>query len=766
MSPHADTNATLSRTPPQSPVVFDATSSSLIAEARALIFTSKTVWDNIAAGAAADEATFDNTIRPIIDDENRSLTRSRLLRFYASTSPSKELREASYAATTLLSDFDAERLSRDDVFARVAAVVQSINDNPTLDDQSKYYAQKLHRAMCMNGCVITDSRNKDAFRQANKRVKELVRQCTENLEEDASGIWFTPEELEGLPQDHIDKLPKGDGEALGKLWLKTKPPTGGVLRYAHSEATRKRVYYAKYNRLPQNVPLFRELVLARDTVARLLGFPNYFAYQTSQKMAQTPEAVTTMLLDIKQRTSPIAVLGASELLRIKTEQQQMVHGGTGTELFFWDEDYYDRIRDEREIAIHQTDSSEYFELYSTLDALLSLFGRLFETRFERITSKQQLELGNSAGHAGPLVWHEDVMMYAAWDTRDSPDSFLGYAYFDLFPREGKYGHRGCYDIQYGYEQADGSRFHASVAFVMNYPKPTPSKPTLLGFTAARQMFHELGHLHQGLLARVRHAALQYIDRDFVEAPCIMFEQFFSNSAIVREISHHYSYLSPEYYAAWLSSSSGTHKEAASQPPIKLDEQATAQLVGDSRLKRRARIDRQTFNLFLSWFDVLVHSPTSHEELEKMDLAAAYNKLKTEMTGLRGGEVLGEGWAWSQGQSVFRMIVSGYDAGYYTYVLGRVYALDMWERGGFGAAFDQPEQMKDAAKRFRDEVLAVSGRQPEMTTLHRYLGGIPSTRPYFQWMAFRPEQSARGPLISSKGCCKGSVGSNSDPIEIQ
>jgi len=57
---------------------------------------------------------------------------------------------------------------------------------------------------------------------------------------------------------------------------------------------------------------------------------------------------------------------------------------------------------------------------------------------------------------------------------------------------------------------------------------------------------------------------------------------------------------------------------------------------------------------------------------------------------------------------------------------------MWERGGFGA-FDQIEQMKDAAKRFRDEVLAVSGRQPEMTTLTRYLRGAPSTKPYFQWM---------------------------------
>jgi len=57
---------------------------------------------------------------------------------------------------------------------------------------------------------------------------------------------------------------------------------------------------------------------------------------------------------------------------------------------------------------------------------------------------------------------------------------------------------------------------------------------------------------------------------------------------------------------------------------------------------------------------------------------------------------------------------------------------MWKRGGFGA-FSQLEKVKDAGKRFRDEVLAVAGRQPEMATLTRYLGGAPSTDPYFYWM---------------------------------
>lgn len=62
---------------------------------------------------------------------------------------------------------------------------------------------------------------------------------------------------------------------------------------------------------------------------------------------------------------------------------------------------------------------------------------MFEMGFEQIIPEQQLELGTWM----PFVWHEDIQLYAVWDTSEESHDFLGYAYFDLFPREGKYGHR-------------------------------------------------------------------------------------------------------------------------------------------------------------------------------------------------------------------------------------------------------------------------------------------------------------------------------------
>ena len=462
-----------SRKPPQSPIVFDATPSSLLEDTQVIIDTTNRVWDAIAANVRPEEATFENTIQPIIDDENARIAKSRLLKFYASTSPSKDLRDASNKATTLLNNSDVDVLSRPDVFRLVEAVAKNTTTTTTtLTNQSRHYVRKLHRKMLMNGCAIADPAAKTAFDETNKRVKDLARQCTTNFEEDRSGIWLAPEELDGVPADFVAKMEKGSpgGENEGKLWLRTKianrPST--VVTHARSAATRRKVYRAVRNRLPQNVPLFRELILARDALARLLGFPSYLAFKTAQKMVRTPETVTDMVGRIKERLQPAAWELVGELAAIKRER--MMEGGGGgeadsdrvgdasddpTKIFFWDESYYSKIWEEREnekkkkeeegketsdSATAVVPPDEYFEVYNTLEQALRVYGVIFDVLFERVTQ----EPGEDKP---PLVWHEDVLMYAVWDTRATPNSFLGYAYFDLFPRDGKYGHRGCYAIQ-------------------------------------------------------------------------------------------------------------------------------------------------------------------------------------------------------------------------------------------------------------------------------------------------------------------------------
>ncbi|KAK0730668.1 hypothetical protein B0H67DRAFT_639144 [Lasiosphaeris hirsuta] len=224
--------------PPHPPAVFNATTSSPVRGSRALVEQSKIVWDKTVASVHSDNATFGNTILPIIDDENIKLSRARLLRFYASTSPSKELRDASNAATKLLNDGEAELCSRADMFLHI-----------TSKSSAGSYVQ--------TAVPPFDPVAKQVFENENKRIQELVRRCTSNVHKDSSGIWLSREELEGVPQDLITRLEKGDRQHEGKVWLKTKlPHPTKILSPAKSEATRKKVYYAIKNRLPEDVPLF------------------------------------------------------------------------------------------------------------------------------------------------------------------------------------------------------------------------------------------------------------------------------------------------------------------------------------------------------------------------------------------------------------------------------------------------------------------------------------------------------------------------------
>jgi metallopeptidase MepB len=201
---------------------------------------------------------------------------------------------------------------------------------------------------------------------------------------------------------------------------------------------------------------------------------------------------------------------------------------------------------------------------------------------------------------------------------------------------------------------------------MNYNKPLDNHPTLLRLTEVRKLFHELGHLHHGLCTEAKYSALAHVDRDFIEAPSLMFEQFFWQGRHIRDVSFHYSHISPEFKQIWLAGLKGKDDGQGDEDvPVQLSD-ADVLALATPNLRKFAR--RELWNLFFSMYDVLVHSPSSHEELEKLNLAEAFNKLATEVLFLHGGEALGEGWEWTQRQSVYRAIVSGYAAGYYAYVL--------------------------------------------------------------------------------------------------
>lgn len=240
-------------------------------------------------------------------------------------------------------------------------------------------------------------------------------------------------------------------------------------------------------------------------------------------MIQNPDAVEKLLVNIRGSLIPRGAEYAQELLEMK-KADAVALGKSAEQIFFWDQSYYVQRQEERENT-HGTELSEFFELQNTLTKLLQMFEHMFATRFELVTPEDQSKLiGSDQVPMGPLVWHEDVVMFSVWD--GDTEEFMGYAYFDFYPRQGKYTHVGHYSLQSNFIKPDGTRFYPSSVLVMNYNKPSDDRPILLNIEEVGKLFHELGHLIHALCTGTDYAASQYVDRDFVEAPSLMFEQFF------------------------------------------------------------------------------------------------------------------------------------------------------------------------------------------------------------------------------------------------
>jgi metallopeptidase MepB len=198
---------------------------------------------------------------------------------------------------------------------------------------------------------------------------------------------------------------------------------------------------------------------------------------------------------------------------------------------------------------------------------------------------------------------------------------------------------------------------------MNLPKPLPNQPGLLKHNDARSLFHELGHAVHSQTTRTRYAVFHGTTaRDFGEIPSIMLENWWWTASVIKELGCHYSYLSHNYLQNWKENQAETN---VMQPPKLLDDQIIENLVKS----KHTNIALATLKeCHIAMFDMMIHSPKTHEEAERMNLSELWNKINNEVTMMEGRENIGGGWEWGHGSARLGSLMRGYDAGYYAYPL--------------------------------------------------------------------------------------------------
>ncbi|KAG5918406.1 hypothetical protein E4U42_006867 [Claviceps africana] len=688
--------------PPQAPPLFTHSPEAVLQLVNSNNKRTKAVLDKVVADVKLEDATFANVLEPNLLNDNLLESGNRIAIFYQFVSADKELREASTKAQEIVNDFYIELKLREDVFRLVDAAYKT-RETQGLQAEQLHLIDKERQKYIRNGLLLPAGPQKDRFKEVQKRLSKLCIQAQKNLNDEMGGVWFTPEELEGLPSDELDisQLEKGTGENEGKVKVTFKyTHLFPLSKYAVREDTRRIYLSAEANKVPNNIPLFREIIVLRDEAARLIGYPDHASLIISQKMAKTPERVNEFLGDLRKRLAPGGAKEYEHLLQYKKRGCEERGAPFDGNLNLWDYSFHSRIMKEKEFSIDENDISQYFPVESTYQGMLKIFEKIFGLVFVELSQEDRSRLSPS-GKPEDITWHEDVIMYSVWDDETAGSGFVGYLYLDLHPRDNKYGHNANFGIEPGYTRQDGTRHYPATALVCNFSKPSAAKPGLLKHHEVVTLFHELGHGIHDLVSSTRYSYFHgtSVSGDFVEAPSQMLENWCWTPSVLKLLSRKWD----------------------------TDEKIPDDVI--EKLIKTKHFNSASFNLrqlLYGIFDMTVHTPKSHEEAESMPIAKIWNELRRELTGLKGLEELGEKIDSSHGYAGVGHFTGGYDAGYYGYLYSQVFSLDM-----FHSLFKKDPMDGTVGRRYRKLVLQRGGSQEELQTLRDFLGRDPSSEAFYR-----------------------------------
>lgn len=218
-------------------------------DAKSICEKTRKLLDKIAAEVTPETATFDNVLKPIAEDEDLAGLQNRIIGFYQAVSTDPALRDASSKAEELMDEFAIETSMREDIFKLVDAAFRK-KEELGLDPESLRLLERDRKSYITNGLGIPEGPDRERYKEIRKKLSTMQITFQKNLNEENGGIWFTPKQLEGVPQDVVDGFEKGTGANEGKLRFTFKyPDLFPVLKFALDSETRQKVFIENENKV-------------------------------------------------------------------------------------------------------------------------------------------------------------------------------------------------------------------------------------------------------------------------------------------------------------------------------------------------------------------------------------------------------------------------------------------------------------------------------------------------------------------------------------
>ena len=585
-----------------------------------------------------DAPTFENTI---LAYENASPILDKVQGVFfnlAESDSTPEMQAIEEEVTPLITEASNQIMMNEDLFARVKAVYEQ---SASLTREQQMVVKKIYEGFERNGVGLQPEAKK-RFAEISTRLATLSQKFGQNLLAENNAF----KEATGITvSEYYDFMGSCEDRAKREQVFKAYSSRGN-----HGDEH-------------DNNAIVLETLRLRAEMAELLGYPNFAAYQLSNKMAGTPETVDNFLQPIMDAA-----------MRSAKAQMKEMEKMAGHKIEAWDYGYYAEKLRAQKYAMDESLTKPYFQADSVMKGVFTAAHEIYGLNFEEVTG--EVEVYQPTVHAYKIT--------------DADGSLIGIFYRDYFVRPTKRGGAWMNNFR---EQKAGVR--PIIVNVCNYPAPgtdpTEPQPSLLTIDNVQTAFHEFGHALHGLLSQCNYETVSgtSVARDFVE----LFSQFNENFAFVPEILAQYA----------------NHWETGAPIPAELVEKVQKGLKFNQGFTTGELCAASILDM--KWHELSSKELAAFQGAE--DVRAFEEKVCKEM-GLID-EIIPR-----YRTSYFNHIMgSGYSAGYYGYLWSEVLAVDAWEKFKEDGIFN-----KATAQSFRKTFLEKGGSEEPMVLYKQFRGAEP------------------------------------------
>lgn len=584
----------------------------------------------------------------------------------SSVHPDEKMRQTAEDTLQRARTWSADNAVNRALYDALAAI-----DVKAADSETKYYVERELRDFRLAG-VDKDEATRERVKQLQQELTASALEFLRNIRSDSRSIVVSSAaDLDGLPADFIARHKP---DANGAITITTgQSDVIPVLTFAKREDVRKRLFMEWTNvAYPVNMAVLDKMIALRAEIARLLGHQHWAAYDMVNRMSGSVKAAS----DFVDRVVAASTAKAErEYQDILARKRRDVPGATGVSA--WENTYYAEQVRRDSYSFDAQSVRPYFPYDRVRQGLFDVTSKLYGVTFRPATSAP--------------VWHPSVEAYEMLEG----GALVGRFYLDMHPRPNKQA-TGAYasTVRTGV----AGRQLPEVVLVANVPGGQAGDPGLLSHDDVRvTVFHEFGHLvHTMMSGRLRWIGVSRVsERDFIEAPSQMFEEWTWDPATLATFAKHYQTAEP----------------------------IPAGLV--QRMRRASEFGKGLFvrqQMVFARFHLSLHD----RDPKQVDSNALYRDITNAYVPLKYVE------GTHRHAQLGHLANANYTASYYTYMWSLVIAKDL-----FGQ-FDASNLLSPkVARRYRETVLAPGGSKPAARLVEDFLGRPFHAKAWEAWLNREP-----------------------------